>query len=194
MNRPGRTEPDGGPAPERLFLAIDLPESARRELAAAVREIQLPGRSVPPSNWHITLRFLGDVPPRAGTSLVRELAQTDLGQRFDLGLRGGGAFPRGSRASVLWIGTDEETSRLEALAFEVRDAARRAGFPPDEKPFHPHLTISRLRVPVDARRYLDALAGVELRTPVDEVVLFRSTLGAGTPRYDRLAAIPLATP
>jgi RNA 2',3'-cyclic 3'-phosphodiesterase len=191
MSAKHRAGSRSGPGSERLFLAVDLSDECRGAVAAMLRDIQLPGRPVPPSNWHITLRFLGDTAPEARDVLIPELEGADLGDPFDLTLSGAGAFPGLSRASVLWIGTGEGTPRLETLAGEVEDAVRRAGIAPDPKPFHPHLTIARLRIPADARRYLDALAAIDVRLPVYEVVLFRSALGAGAPRYERIAAIPL---
>jgi 2'-5' RNA ligase len=92
---------------------------------------------------------------------------------------------------VLWIGVDDGADGLRALAAKVEAAAVRAGYAPEPKPYSPHLTLSRLNPAEDLRRRIDAAKPFGGRMTVDELVLFRSHLGAGPPRYERMRSFPL---
>lgn len=130
----------------RLFLGVALDDDTRHALAAhldANLEDGFPGSPVPAQNWHITLRFLGGV---AGAQRDRILAHLD--QHIGVGpfsIRFGrlGAFPRPTKATVGWLAT--VAPELHTLAADCEDAARAAGLAPEDRPFHPHLTLSRIR-------------------------------------------------
>ncbi len=180
---------------ERLFLAVDLPEDARAKLAAHLRGSsggeRLPGRAVAPASWHLTLRFLGDTSPERRAAVVGAMRQADLGAGFTLGFGGLGAFPRAARATVLWLGVEGGAEPLRALAAAAEDAARRAGFPAEERPFSAHLTLSRIRPAQDVRPLLERVPAFRERIPVDAIVLFRSHLGPGGARYEAVERFPL---
>ncbi|HVG44391.1 MAG TPA: RNA 2',3'-cyclic phosphodiesterase [Longimicrobium sp.] len=184
----------GEEKPARLFVGVPAADALRdaleRHLAAAVGG-RLPGRAVPPANWHLTLRFLGATDAARHRRIVDELARADAPPSFDLSLAGLGAFPRGGRAKVLWIGAGEGADALRALAASVEAAAVRAGFAPEPKPFSPHLTLSRIDPPADVRALLDATPPFGGRMRVPEFILFRSHLGHGHPRYEPLHRFPL---
>jgi RNA 2',3'-cyclic 3'-phosphodiesterase len=179
----------------RLFVGIPVSDGLRAELqahlAATVGD-RLPGRAVPLSNWHLTLRFLGAADAERHRRVVDELARIDPPPRFDLSLTGLGAFPRAGRAKVLWIGVGEGADELRALSASVEAAAVRAGFAPEPKPFSPHLTLSRLRDPADLRPLVDGAAPFGGRMRVDAFVLFRSHLGSPAPRYEPIHHFPLS--
>jgi 2'-5' RNA ligase len=184
---------DGGNV-ARLFVGIPVSDGLRaalaRHLAAAVGE-RLPGRAVPPANWHLTLRFLGAMDAERHRRVVDALACIDPPPSFDLSFGSLGAFPRAGRAKVLWIGTGEGADALRALAASVEAAAVRAGFAPEPKPFSPHLTLSRIHPPADVRPLVDGTAPFGGRMCVDAFVLFQSHLGGGAPRYEPLQRFAL---
>lgn len=177
----------------RFFLAVPLTQPVRDALDTELRlRGPLPGRAVPPANWHLTLRFLGDASGAALRRVREEVAAAPLGEPFPVRFGEYGAFPRASRATVLWLGIAEGTEPLGRLAGAVEQAVRRAGFPAEGRPFKPHLTLSRIRAPEDARAVLDRLPPFPPVMPVEEVVLFRSRLGGGAPRYEAVARFALA--
>ena len=180
---------------ERLFLAVPLTDSARVEIQDGLRELlagsDLPGRAVHPDNWHLTLRFLGDTGPEERLRLVEQLQGVDLCPGFMLEFGGLGAFPRPERARVLWLGVDEGAAELGRVATAVEQAVRRAGFPAEGKPFRAHLTLSRIQPPRPVAGLVAGGARLGVRMPVDRVVLFRSHLGRGHPRYEEVAHFPL---
>ena len=179
--------------PERLFFAVALPDEARAAIAdrAPSREEGMPGRVVPPENWHLTVRFLGELDAAARDAVLGSVEQAPLGPPFPLRLGGWGAFPRPARASVLWLGVRAGEEPLRRLAERVEDAVAAAGLPRERRPFAAHLTLTRLRQPQDVRPLLDRLPDFEAALTVHELVLYRSALGQGPPRYDAVARIPL---
>ena len=178
----------------RLFLAVPLGDDARHALAARIRDAVpagLPGRAVPPRNWHLTLRFLGDVGPVAADRLAGVLDESDLGGAFEVTWGGLGAFPRPKRATVLWVGASAGDEEMAALAAAVEEAVQRAGFAAEDRPFRLHLTLSRMRPDCDVRALLADAPPAGVTMPVDRVVLYRSHLGRGGARYEEIEEFPL---
>lgn len=180
---------------ERLFLAVALTTEARHAIAARLEEVlggdRLPGRPVAVENWHITLRFLGRSTEVQRDAVLRYLDEHLQTTSFRLRFAGLGAFPRPSRASILWVGVAAGADVLTALAAECEAAATHAGFEPEGRPFHPHLTIARMRPPESVRPLTD---GEPLAVPMDvaEVTLYRSHLGGGRPaEYEVVETVSL---
>jgi len=179
----------------RLFVAAPLTEEARHRLAHLLREAiprGLPGRPTPPENWHVTLRFLGMVDPVAADRVTAALDEADLGPGFSVRWSRLGAFPRPRRATVLWLGADRGAEEMAGLAERVESAVERAGFEPEDRPFRSHLTLSRIRPHQDVANLVDGVDPLDVVMAVTEVVLYRSHLGRGGARYERLESFPLA--
>jgi 2'-5' RNA ligase len=168
---------------ERLFLGVPLPPAAQATLSAQL-PADLPGRPVPPHNWHVTLRFLGSTPADRRDELIANIRSAHLPRGFDVAFGGLGAFPSPRRAKVVWVGVREGGAALEALADLAEVAAVGAGFEPQTRPFHSHLTISRLRHPGDVTPLLRHEVQLPVRVSVTALALFRSTLGTGPARYE----------
>jgi 2'-5' RNA ligase len=183
----------------RLFLALNLPPEERARLhreAAPLRAAALPVRWVAPDALHLTLNFLGEV--AEGRAAEVESAMERVAQRFppfELRLRRLGAFPNFGRARVVWVGVDAppELGRLQAA---LTAGLAGLGFPPEDRPYSPHLTLGRAQSgarPPELRP-LERLAGefrYEAAVEVRTVDLMRSHLGGGGARYERLRAAPL---
>jgi 2'-5' RNA ligase len=78
---------------------------------------------------------------------------------------------------------------LGLLSEHAEESAQGAGLAPEERPFHPHLTLARIRPPVDVRGLLDE--ELDLSWPCDRVVVYRSHLGRGGARYEPLDSVDL---
>lgn len=190
----------------RLFVAIDLGAEARDALAAAQRVCRrrgpgLPVRWVDPQGAHLTVKFLGEVARvRAATleGALRRVASAH--QPFLLRTGPPGAFPHQRRPRVLWLGLAGPLDRLRGLRDGVESALHDLGFPREDRPFHPHLTLGRVREAVEGRpgapagldaAFAELHGGASAPFPVDALRLMRSELGPGGARYTTLAVAQL---
>lgn len=168
----------------RLFLAVNLPGEVRQTLwdaTAALRAASLPVRWVRPESMHLTVKFLGDVPDDREAAIVAGLEAAVVGAKpFTLDVGGFGAFPNPGRPQVVWIGVDAMPP-LEILQHRVEREMERLGFPLEGRPFHPHLTLGRVRKnvrPRDVPNMETALAELacQATVPVRSLDLMQSTL------------------
>lgn len=128
----------------RLFVALDLPPEVKSRLSGISGGI--PGlRWVAPENYHLTLRFIGEV-DRVEAEGVDEALAGIRAPAFDLTLQGVGIFQRGGeragKVQALWVGA-ERTPGLAHLAAKVETALQRVGLPPERRRFAPHVTLAR---------------------------------------------------
>ncbi len=137
------------------------------------------------------MRFLGKVDQLAYEMLLSKLDGADLGTPFTLSFGDLGAFPRPTKAAVLWLGVAEGSEPLTDLAAYVEAAAVEAGFMPEERPFHPHLTLSRVRPPQDVRRLIESVPTLPLKQRVDRITVFESHLVGGPAVYEALESFEL---
>ncbi|MFD9002791.1 RNA 2',3'-cyclic phosphodiesterase [Streptomyces sp. NPDC059582] len=185
----------------RLFAAVLPPEHVTRELAAEVAVLkELPGaqglRWTGRPGWHFTLAFYGEVDDDLVPELsVRLERAAHRAAPFPLAVRGGGQFGHGR---ALWAGAAGDLEALRLLADRSEAAARKAGVPTGEhRRYKAHLTVARSRDAIDARPYVDALAGFTSGTwTVTDLCLVRSSLPRSgvpgeQPRYETVGRWPL---
>jgi len=160
----------------RLFVAIDIPEEIKQDLARLTGE--LPGAAwVPAGQIHLTLRFIGEVGPQPFAAVKAALSGLRF-TGFPLAIRGTGHFPPGRHPRVLWAGV-EPSDGLDRLYGELGLSLLAAGIPPEERPFSPHITLARLKESAPARvsSFEGRHGGLAYPPlPVREVVLYSSTL------------------
>jgi 2'-5' RNA ligase len=161
----------------RVFFAVGLDDDTRHALAAhldAHLDEPLPGSVTPPENWHITLRFIGKASDVQSDRMLAFLDQHMATEPFSVRFGGLGAFPRPAKATVAWLAA--EADGLHSLAASVEEAATTAGFMPEERPFHPHLTLSRVRPPRDLSTVVEGFPRFPRSMAVTNVGLYESTL------------------
>ncbi|CAA9534099.1 MAG: 2'-5' RNA ligase [uncultured Rubrobacteraceae bacterium] len=134
----------------RVFVAVFPPSEVQKALMEAARAFPANAfRLTPPERVHLTLKFLGEVPPgdlpRLASALGRAARQ---GEPFDAVVSGFGAFPSTRRARILWAGIGAGAEGFRALKRAVEDLLEPEGFVREGKPFVPHLTLGRARRPV----------------------------------------------
>ncbi len=179
-----------------MFVSLRPPEPVVEALAEFLepRASAAPFPFVRASQWHLTLAFMASVSDRALDDLEDRLAgAARRHEPFVARFGGAGAFPDPTRAKVLWLGLAEGEAQTSALAGHVRTACEVSGVPTDAKGFVPHLTLARLRRPVEGTRWLrvlDSYTGPAWT--VDEVELVASHLHDGRlPRHEVVATYPL---
>jgi len=185
--------PPEDPSRPRLFFAVPLPDEVRESIRpvrdavqATVGDGHARIRWVRIESLHLTLRFLGpmslDEAPGLGSAADAVAATV---APFGVRIAGAGAFPPVGRPRTLWLGIQEGTDGLAALAGGL---SRIGSGAPDDRPFSAHLTMARtdgLRLAGDAARALtDAAAGHEWSFTADRMVLYRSHLGEGPAWYE----------
>jgi RNA 2',3'-cyclic 3'-phosphodiesterase len=167
----------------RLFLAVAVDPQLKSMLAQHLALWTVPGKVVPPDNWHLTIRFLGSIDQIRLEMLTALLDGADLGPPFDLVVGEMGSFPQSDRANVLWLGVEDRTQGLARLNSVTEDACRQCGLPSEERPFAAHLTLSRLRPPENVGDLIESYDAQRFRWTVDELTLFESKPG---PRYEEV--------
>lgn len=189
--------------PDRLFVAVPLPPeplAACLTLVDGVRRGPLGDvpRWVHVENLHLTVRFLGETPPDLTPDAALAVRDALAGRRaFDVVLAGAGAFPEARKPRALWLGIERGAEELGALADALDPALEPLGWPRDDRPYRPHLTVARLdRSSISsggavADELRAAATGWRTAFRADRVVLYRSHLGGGPPRYEPLVVIPL---
>ena len=185
----------------RMFVAAYPPQEAIEDLDSFLEPRREAGefRWVLPDQIHLTFAFLADVPDRAQDDLIDRLARA-AGKRRALmaSIDGGGAFPSVDFAKVLWAGLEvEDVEELRRLAAGARAAAAKAGVPPSGERFSAHLTIARLRRPIEATKWVRLLDSYRGPTwPLDHIELVASYLGEGPrkrPRHEVIETFPVGT-
>lgn len=175
----------------RLFVAAALSTEVRHAVVSRLEGAAVPGRRVDPANWHLTLRFIGEVGAVETDRLAGSLDQADLGDRFWIRWGSLGAFPRATKATVLWLGLQEGSAELVGLASRVETALLAAGVAAEDRPFQPHLTLSRIRPPQDVTTLIETAEPIGVRMSVEQVLLMESHLGRGGARYSLVESFEL---
>ena len=126
----------------RLFIALDFPEWVKDKLADV--SIGLQGADwVPWEQYHLTLRFLGEVDVHIFHELLDGLASLQASS-FYLSLSGMGLFPLRGDPEVLWAGVTQSDG-LSRLRNKVESLIVRRGAQPDSRKFFPHVTLAKVR-------------------------------------------------
>lgn len=186
----------------RTFIAINLPAEVRQRLGQFQEQLRqaAPGQGVRwtgPDQIHLTLRFLGNVPEPELPRLSQALTQAcQSAGPFELEAQGAGAFPDLNRPRILWVGLVGAVAALAQLQAAVLEATRGWG-ELEDRPFHPHLTLGRVKTPEP--RLLARLGAALQRASslsfgqwqVHRVELMRSDLSPAGPRYTVLAEASL---
>ncbi len=171
----------------RLFVALDVPQTVRTELARLQDLARQAVRGTFPASFHLTLKFLGEVPQEILPALQERLARIPF-EPFPLQLTRLGHFGVAKAPRVLWVGTTAPPALLR-LVRDIEAATPGLG---DGKPFKGHLTLARakaVRDPAALDQFCQA-AVAALTWTVRETVLFESQLGPGGPLYRARLRIP----
>jgi 2'-5' RNA ligase len=161
----------------RLFIAIPMPEEVAAQLERLC--VGLPAtRWTDPEQFHLTLRFIGEVPQ--GTFYEIGEALTAVSHiPIELRLKGLGQFPPRGAPQTLWTGV-ENPEALTPLKRRIVRALESAGLEPERRKFMPHVTLGRFRFPPPEDRFGSWLAGRALfrssAFPVSAFGLYSSVL------------------
>ena len=187
----------------RVFVAVGISAEAREQLVGAVERIR---QEIPqgiqwanPDGMHLTLKFLGNIPFSGVGPLLECLEPVAARQRpFPLRLAGLGMFPNRRKPRVLWAGTGGDLDALARLQQVAEDAITALGYPSEQRPFRPHITLGRPRRSVSDAQLSRIGAVVSALAPpsqvgwqVESVDVMQSELHPSGARYTVLGSAPL---
>lgn len=190
----------------RLFIAVPLPADIRAQVAALSGNLQKGVQFTPnrpswsdPATTHLTLLFLGQTDEDKVPAITRALDR--VGPQFAplrIEVKRLGVFPNWRSPRVLWAGIRERSHQITDLQKAVERAMVNLGYVPEEKEFHPHLTLARFKqlkgvsmiekIVNDHQRYMFG----PFEAP--EVVLYKSELNPGGARHTALHRVTLSAP
>ena len=183
---------------QRLFVAIDLPDEVKTLLRSLQAQLGRHTRAVrwaDPDGTHLTLKFLGAVQVAQIEAVTQGMHAAARGHApLTLRTEALGGFPNGQRPRVLWLGVAGDLDALGAVKDAVEREIAPLGFPTEQRPFAPHLTLGRSHKdprPAELAEIGRALAQTAAPAPVAfevrELVLMRSELRPGGARYTPVA-------
>jgi 2'-5' RNA ligase len=181
----------------RLFVAVDVGDAVRDEVArvGSLMNEALAALIAPPRvTWvgkqaiHLTLSFLGEVEEASVPGLQQRLSEPFPIAPFDVEWHGLGAFPSPRHPRTLWIGVGKGANELGVLESAVSRRLNRVEV--DAQPYHPHLTLGRVRTAgagVKWEQVFQSITVRGVRTQVQRVTLYRSALSPRGPHYTEMA-------
>ena len=183
----------------RSFIAVEVPQSLRAKLEEVQRELKRADadvRWVRPESIHLTLKFLGSVSggelEKLGGSIAPIISSW---APFEVRLHGLGCFPSSRSPRIVWVGIEQGSAEALSLQKAVENRAAEVGFPPETRPFKPHLTLGRIRSSkgkASLAQAVENLRDVEIGSyPVNEVYLFKSELKPSGAVYTKLQTFPM---
>ena len=188
----------------RVFLAVVLSLDLRRKVVELQRQLR---ESLPMVNWvrpesmHLTLKFLGYVDTSMVETVVTAIEPILIRQApLTLEVQGLGVFPHPRRPRILWVGCTGNIPALINLVSHIEAALEPLGFPPEDKPYFPHLTLARIKHDQSQVGGVLIHSGL-LEQPrnlgtlyVDRITLFRSEVSQSGAEYTALRTVPFNEP
>jgi RNA 2',3'-cyclic 3'-phosphodiesterase len=179
----------------RCFIAMPIPRPYQQECQVLVEDLQrhaLPVKWVASGNFHVTLKFIGEIGEDLIPPIVEQVELTLTGvSPFILSLEKTGAFPLRGNPRVIWVGIRERGNRLGVVARQLNRRLETLGIPAESRGFSPHLTLGRARAGGTIDRELIMRDFATKVFTVPEIILYESRLTAAGPIYKPLKIFPL---
>ncbi|HEX6729974.1 MAG TPA: RNA 2',3'-cyclic phosphodiesterase [Pyrinomonadaceae bacterium] len=184
----------------RIFCAIEIPAEVQRRVLAHADHLRAAAPGVHASwtkmdNIHLTLKFFGNVELDKISNISK--AADEVARHFSpikVRVDGTGVFPKHGPARVLWIGLNDPAGMLVDLQKEFDDVCTAEGFAAEDRAFHPHLTVARLRSPQGARAVGECHKETKFEAidfTAAELTVFRSELSSKGSKYSVISKHPL---
>jgi 2'-5' RNA ligase len=183
----------------RSFLANELPKPILKkieEVQEDLRSTHADVRWVSPDKIHLTLKFFGNIEePRIDLILKSIEGPIRNTLPFSLRVRGMGAFPSLKNPRVIWMGLVDGREALISLQKQIETQLERIGFRAEDRPFHPHLTLGRMKSSRGREELVERMEKHKEEEfgdlQVERVVLFKSDLRPSGPIYTPLKEMKL---
>ena len=183
----------------RSFLAIEIPRTILKKIEEVQEDLKLSQadvRWVNPEKIHFTLKFFGNIEESRIEPIVKSIeGPIRTTSPFSLKVRGVGAFPHLKNPRVIWMGLVDEKEVLDYFQKQLEEALEKIGFEQEEKAFHPHLTLGRMK---SGKGRAELVGRMERHKEeefgnfqIERVVLFKSDLRPSGPIYTSLRQVKL---
>lgn len=182
----------------RTFIAFDTPGPIRDKMSELQAQLKKSGADVKwekREKFHATIKFLGDVREdlleavlSKIESVARDFSETDVVYR-DLG-----GFPNRKNPRVIWIGCGEDGSRLQNLKSRLDRELLQSGFKEENRPFHPHITLGRIRSDKGLQDLLPMLENLTFepqKARISEILVMKSVLKPEGSEYSIIKKLQL---
>ncbi|MCU1290434.1 MAG: 2-5 ligase [Acidobacteria bacterium] len=188
--------------PKRIFIAVDISERVRREVAVYAQQLRKEFADLrvgweKPEKLHLTLKFLGET----GETQLKELFEiaeniaADV-PAFHLQITDTGVFPSARNPRILWLDVKDEMGSLAVINNRIENECEKIGFARENRSFKPHLTIARLREPGKSKLLAEKHLGNKFepaRFEVAEILVYESRLQPAGSIYAKLKSFELKT-
>ncbi len=183
------------PPGKKLFVGVRVSVATANALSGAVETLARRAKDagadirwVAPASYHVTLKYLGWTREAAIAALCDAIAAAVSGApRLTFRTTRLGGFPSLDKATVVWAGVEGDVAALHA---RIEGAVTGLGFAAETRPFHPHVTLGRLRETRALKEVVLPLSEQMFsETRVDAVTLFESEMKSGSSTYKEIAKI-----
>ena len=181
----------------RTFIAIALSKEIEDFLAnlqETLKKSNTDVKWVKPENIHLTLKFLGQREKKKIDEIIKIIDEISKNTPvFPLEISSIGSFPKKEYPRVIWVGLTEGDKEIKQIASTLENAICKLGIPKESRPFSSHITLGRVRSPLNRKQLVEQLNNLEgnfpegkMRYKVERITLFKSTLTPTGPIYEIL--------
>ena len=187
----------------RLFISINIPEHYRNlinnKISVIKNEINQELKWVKEENWHLTLKFLGEVEDKTKISRVKDILSElkDDYNSFPIRFQNISAFPDINHPKVIYVGINQDQNKLIKIHNSLDTSLSKVGFESENKKYTPHLTFARSKSQTNLKQISNSLKKyinkyfINIYMKCDEISLMESKLLPEGPVYEKVFGISL---
>ena len=186
--------------PIRTFISFDTPQSIRNEIYALQSQLKNSHADVrweSQEKFHATIKFLGNVDEQQLSRVISTIEENvNRYHRFEIVYQGLGAFPAVRNPRVIWVGCENADGTLEKIKNELDDVLLPFGFEKENRKFHPHITLGRVKSSKGVTNLTPMLENLTFEprtTTIGEILVMKSVLKSEGSVYSVLKSIQLHT-
>jgi 2'-5' RNA ligase len=183
----------------RTFIAFDTPPSLKEEISriqSILKESHADVRWETDNKFHVTIKFLGDVEEKIFPTIFTIVKNiTEKYHPFPVIYQNLGVFPNKIRPRVLWVGCTNTDRQLLDIKNQFDEALKPYGFEIEDRQFHPHVTLGRVKSPSGIKDLIQTLENVTFeprQVSISDILVVKSILKPSGSEYSTLASMPLS--
>lgn len=182
----------------RTFIALDTPDIVRRaliELQSKLKEAEADVKWEPKEKLHATIKFIGNVEENNLSPVTKTIEECLKNvPKFEVRYSRLGCFPSSYQPRVIWIGCENTDGMLARIKESLDHVLLAHGFKKEERDFHPHVTLGRVKSSRRIKNLIPLLQSVNFQpnsTICHEILLMKSVLKSQGSEYSTIRSFPL---